>query len=503
MKQLSLSASDIFPKAPSTEVVAALKSLPLVPEINKVTNSFLAAVPSVTAISSSIGMNSTVALVGQAAKLAAVGPAANAITKGFGVVTDSSNKLVASVGALAASPAQMEKAGILKPGSGALVASLIATGKTVEQAFSDNLFTGKPGAENLKLFVNNPKSQAEAMVSTLKQAQSALTKSGVLTGKESAAIGGLVLGAAVSSPSAAIGLLKGTPNLAAAANTLSGDISSIVASGNFASSISSGSTAIAKAVSKVTGSIDSAKGEAATAFSAITSSLKPLKAGVPQDLSAIAKTATSGIDAIPGGLAAVNSVLSKTKNSISSLAGPTSIKNAVTQVTNAITNKLSIPKINLPNLSTLSVAGLGAAAASKLSASINAFGGGLASVSKIPALVSDTLNRTGIDEKTKKLMGSMKIEPPDFVNKPTEGPTETDGVFAEIKTKVDASYSLIADRIAKQKEIISKQIEFQTASNDLPQGDPRIEQLRQAWLDKVAEFKDINTEIDNNDLYRA
>ena len=117
------------------------------------------------AISTALDKNTTSTMVGQISTLAATGPAASAVKLGAGVVDTATGK-VACIGAMAQSPEQMEQAGILKPGSAALIAKLVADGKTVEEAMTSNLFTGMPGAENLKTYISNISAQCAAQVNT-------------------------------------------------------------------------------------------------------------------------------------------------------------------------------------------------------------------------------------------------------------------------------------------------------------------------------------------------
>lgn len=103
------------------------------------------------------------------------------------------------VGQYAMTPNQMEKAGIIKPGSSSLVNSLIESGVEPNKALPPAIFTGKPGAENFKKFMSSPAAQSDALVKNLQVAQTSLQNTGLITGGESPdQIGGLIMSTALN-----------------------------------------------------------------------------------------------------------------------------------------------------------------------------------------------------------------------------------------------------------------------------------------------------------------
>ena len=312
-------ASTALPAAPSPAVAAANASAGAGATTAPVSVAVASTVPPTAAISTALDKNTTGTMVGQISTLAATGPAAAAVKLGAGVVETATGK-VASIGAMAQSPEQMEQAGILKPGSAALIAKLVADGKTVEEAMTSNLFTGMPGAENLKTYVSNTSAQCAAQVNTFQKAQTALTQNGLITGNEAGTqIAGLVMSASTAGISdtvnfvknaanSAIGAVTGAvSNIAGAAtgalNNVLGSASSLVSAGNFAgnlaSTVTGGLSSIAGslggmakgAVAGIAGLLDSAKGVAGSAFSAITGAFPTLQAGVPQNIKDITEKA--------------------------------------------------------------------------------------------------------------------------------------------------------------------------------------------------------------------
>ena len=241
-------ASANFPSAPSPAVATTNAQVPGTPPV-PVTASAAATVPVTGAVSKAIPTLPTTGMVSQVAAIAASGTAAAAVAKGAGVVSTTAGS-VASVGKLAQSPQQMEAAGILKSGSAVLIASLISQGKTVEEAMTDNLFTGMPGAENLQAYISSTTAQVKTQVSNFQQAQTQLTKSGVITGNETAGqIAGLVTATASVGLASTVNLLKtssgklgtdvsGAVGAVGAANTLLGNAQNMVSSGNFAANLS-------------------------------------------------------------------------------------------------------------------------------------------------------------------------------------------------------------------------------------------------------------------------
>ena len=376
-------ASSALPAAPSPAVAAANASAGA--PTSPVTVAVASTVPPSSAISKALDKATTGTMVGQLSTLAATGPAAAAVKAGSGIVQTATGK-VASVGQLAQSPEQMEQAGILKPGSAALIAKLIAEGKTIEQAMTPNLFTGMPGAENLQAYINNTTAQVEAQVVTLQKAQTALTNNGLITGKESGTqIAGLVMSAATAgvqntvnlvsnAASAVTGAVNGAvANVVGAAtgalNSVLGSASSLVSAGNFAGnlastvtgglgSIATSLTGMAKgAVAGLSGLLDSAKGVAGSAFAAISGALPTLKVGIPQNIKEITETAQAAAQAptsksLTGSLGAVTGALTTAVGSVTgalgtvtgAIAGVTGVTGALNAVTGAVAGVTGIIK---------------------------------------------------------------------------------------------------------------------------------------------------------------
>lgn len=394
-----LSASEALPEPPSSAVTAVNAAAASTAPGNPVTVAGAATMPPLNAVSGAIDKNTTAAMVGAVAKNAALGPAAAAVQAGSGVISTAQGA-IASVGALALNPNQLQAGGIIKPGAATLVNSLVQQGANVSTALTNNLFTGKPGAENLGSLLQNTTAQVATTVTTLQQSQTALTNAGLMTGKEApGAIAGMVMSGATAGVSATVNAIKNVAGTAAGAvnNIVGGALGAIggaagavtnaLNAGNFAAGIAQNVTGGLGAISSALGSMskvegvsglfDAAKGVAGSAFAAITNSFKPLQSGVPQNLRAIAgaqdaaraitnnagsitagvsslvsgtvsslagaaSSLASGVNALPGGQNAISAVVNKATGAINQVPGTNSITGLIGSATSAVTNNISL-----------------------------------------------------------------------------------------------------------------------------------------------------------------
>ena len=381
-------ASANFPSPPSPAVAAVNAQVADTPA-TPVSTSVSATVPVTGAISKALDKNTTTNMVGQVAAMAQTGPAAAATALGASVVQTATGK-VAAIGKLAQSPQQMEAAGILKPGSAVLIASLISQGKTVEEAMTDNLFTGMPGAENLQAYIASTTAQVKTQVSTFQQAQTQLTQSGVMTGKEaSGAVAGIITATATAGLASTVNFMKtasgnlgkGISDIGASVgksvNGLIGSVTGSITSGNFAANLAESSTGglssiagslsglVKGATAGLSGMFDSAKGIAGSAFAAITGGFPALKAGVPQNLKQIADKAAADVQAsgteasdVAGVLKSAASASGIDAASIASGAASSAI-NGLDSVTKAVTTGVSTAS-NLASVAQNAVNSVGA-----------------------------------------------------------------------------------------------------------------------------------------------
>ena len=592
-------ASANFPSPPSPAVSAVNAQVSDTPN-NPVSASVSATVPVTGAISKILDKNTTTNMVGQVAAMAQSGPAAAAAALGAGVVQTATGA-VAAVGKMAQSPAQLEASGVIKSGSAALVNSLVSSGKTVEQALTPNMFTGKPGAENLDSYVNNTVAQVQTQVDTFQKAQTQLTQAGVITGKEaSGAVAGIITATATAGLSNTVDFMKAASgnlgkgisdigsSVGKSVNGLLGSVTGSITSGNYAanlaessigglSSIAGSLSGLAKgATAGLSGMFDSAKGIAGSAFAAITKGFPTLKAGVPQNLKQIAdkaaeevqssgtdasdvagvlksaasnsginvasiasgaassaingldsvnKAVTSGLGAVtnikaitqntmntvgallpgssstglsglPGAQNAVATIINGAKGAINSIPGASSISGAISQVTASIsTGNLAggasslIDKLKAPgaSLQALASVGLSPALASKLNSSIASLSSGGAVPITLPVVGINTNDRTSLTSQLTSVFGSSKIPLPNYNGNPaTTGDTASSD---KIRDSLNEQYEKTQKLIAKVDEVRAARLAYTTAKNELPAGDPQLDELRSKWFALGEELK--------------
>lgn len=290
----SPNADDNLPAAPSGAAAQALGAASASPAGTPVTPAGLATVPPTAPVSNSIDATTAGSMVGAVATNAASGPAAAAVAAGSGIVQTASGA-VASLGALAQSPIQLDTGGILKPGSSALVNALVKGGNPLDSAAAasalpKNLFTGQAGIDSVKSLVSSSAAQMNSMVKNFQQSQTLLTTAGLLTGKEAAtSMAGLVMSgttAGVSSTLSTISstLAGGKALLTAGKAGVSSPIINAISSGKFASNLAEATTggmgAILGAVTSMGAVAGLAKGNnrgaVALAVSAVAGSIPTL-----------------------------------------------------------------------------------------------------------------------------------------------------------------------------------------------------------------------------------
>jgi len=365
-----LNSSSQLPSSPNTSVSTTNDVAASAGVRNPVNVATTATAPTVSAVSQAIDVNATKAITGQIAADAANGPLAEATTKGVAIAQTEQGTTV-GVGQYAQTPEQLEKSGVLKPGAAALVTTLAAATGNAISAFTNNLFTGKSGAENLPTFLSNKQAQNESIVQNLQQAQVQLQNSAVVTGKEIAGqLGGLILSTAKNGLLNTLDAVKNSAQLSVQSelanfqfglgsatsqafqgqiNGLSGSIDGVmkdIAAGNFAGSLGElGQGALNGLESSVKNllqspsledAINQASGIASKAFSAIASSMKPLKAGVPQNLSTIAKQNIESNEVAANSGKNISDKIKNAANKLANIAVESAVNNTVSGLNSSL-----------------------------------------------------------------------------------------------------------------------------------------------------------------------
>ena len=348
--KIDLNASSQLPQAPSAAVAQTNEQAAQMGE-NPPEQATVASVPSTAPASGAVDSGVTPAVMASVATSAATGVASAAVTNGAAVVADDTGgSCVAGVYAMTAS--QMVDGGALKPGSATLINAMGQDTGNITQSFPSSVFTGAAGSKSITNFAQNVNAQTGTMNNLMQKSQTALTVSGVISGREapdmvaglvtSSAVVGIAAtrgaisqlsGASSSTVGSVAGLTAGRVGSAAGAalNQVGGAIAAGIKGavggiGNALKSISSGKAAAGLASKlgglggikgaleasgpNLTSQLDAAKGISGSAFSAIKASFKPFKAGVPQNLTQISKATAAAA-------ATTASTVPSTKSSLS------------------------------------------------------------------------------------------------------------------------------------------------------------------------------------------
>jgi hypothetical protein len=222
------------------------------------------------------------------------------INGGAGILDNGLGIKVAGVGSFGLNATQLSNAGIIKPGSDIAVNYALNSGKTLEQAMPNNIFTGQNGVTNLNQFLNDTSSQTKAAASLLVDGENKLKSSGIISGNEhSTQTAGLImstasLGLKATSNFLASNSASGSVGLSPAAladklpGGIAGSASQLISGGNFAAGLADKSLVALSGIKL--GGIDVAKavkGFASSLYSSVVSAFKPLQPNVPQNLTTI------------------------------------------------------------------------------------------------------------------------------------------------------------------------------------------------------------------------
>jgi len=214
--QVNNNAAAVLPSAPPEPLARTNASVPAQPPY-PITPALSSTVPP-TNSTSTLNSETVGTLTAAAASGAAHGPAAGAVATNMGTYDTLQGKQV-SVGSLAQSPKQLEIAGVIKPGSAALIDALVAKGYSLEQAMTPNLFTGKVGADSLGAYANNLAAQVDTQVKGFTIAENQLINAGLFTSKTSGTqTAGPIFAATFGGVNQTLGLVR--QNLAGAATAV-------------------------------------------------------------------------------------------------------------------------------------------------------------------------------------------------------------------------------------------------------------------------------------------
>lgn len=194
---------------------------------------------------------------------------------------------------------------------------------------------------------------------------------------------------------------------------------------------------------------------------------------------------TSGVSALPGGLGAMANVVDKAKSALSAIPGV----GALSSLPGAVTGLLSkLPGVGAlggmasaaGSLATKALAGLSAKDATDLN---TAMAGLSSSLMKPPVVAEGTFDDSAIKSMSASLLGSGLI--PSF-NRSGNPATFGSSMSAESVKKYDENKAAIAqtydEYLTQTKVTRDAQAAYENAKNELPQGDPKIDQLKAAFI---------------------
>jgi len=282
------------------------------------------------------------------------------------------------------------------------------------------------------------------------------------------------------------------------------------------------STNITEGINQLSGAATVAK-DAAGAFTNVASMIKnPAGSGSLVDiaksqasgLAGSVSSIASGLSNLPGGQSAAASITNLAKNIGTSLPGTGDLKaaiggsatNALNNVGNQLSGKasdlLGKATSKLDGLKSLASSGLPAGAAAQLQSalgSVAAAGSGI----KVPALAVNTTDRSSIKAAVSDQLGDPAIPAPKF------GEVDEGAKSKLEENKNDLNeYKKKQDELYKEYEALGKEMdaagrEMLKLSNDLPQGDPLVEQARKKFraASKAWQAKDKEIEKYNNQFY--
>ena len=496
------SASSNLPAAPSAATTATNNSTSI-PPANTTSPSLSATTPTTPPVSASITAPMTKAGLSQIAINVANGPAADAVAAGAGVV-NINGKVTAVLGAYGAQPEHLEDSGHLIPGAADIANKILASDptKTIPEALPASSWTGKDGIKSAQDFINDPTTQAKALVSNMSNAENSLKSigaiSGALSGTQTLGLVSLAatqgtqvaanlmnsLSSGLSGAIPIAGNLPSTSAITGAVASLGGSAKDIVAGGNFAAGLADkGMSALGGITVGGFDPSSALKGLSAGLFSTVLKDFEDLTAGSPLNLTQIkaakdiAKSATDsassaisgltsgnglsvssltsaassipGLSAFAGGASSITNIVSKvTSFNPSSIPGVGSIASTANTLKSAISGGLGQlsgavdavkSELSSSSLESFAKSGLSGADAEKLSASVTSLGGG--AVETALATAASATSSQLPTSALKGLAGDDRIPTPDFSGtNPGDTPPDTAAIASvnDLSSQLDA-----------------------------------------------------------------
>jgi len=458
--KVDFSSNKNLPEEPSSSTAAANSAAPASPE--NPTNPALASTVPPTAGAEGMGdANGMNAMVSQTAVNAA----------------NIDNPGAEAMGSFNQTPADLAKAGILKPGADIAGLKSIQEGMPIGAALPATLWTGANGITDYNSYINNIPGQSGIQASLLGDANQSLISAGLISGAESLTqTGGLIMAAAALGVGAVASFVNTSSGKGASGaeptNTTStiGPLTDLVASGNYAARMADQTTS---GINPTLATNSNSQGAVAGTFDAVTGSYKPFKSGVSINLSKLLnlpKNPTADqvtLAGIPGGLSAtsnivdISKVLASIKRSLilqalaDQAAGlPTEINTENARIRLA-TRQTTLEKLALEGLTEDEII--------KLYSAVGALTNGASVTIQLPTVA---VNTTSASDEALKLKTEQLIDPDaattvqQIVNTVTQTNTVVNTPMAAATTSAEVSKTIIEETI---KALKSEETRYQTA----------------------------------------
>ena len=285
--------------------------------------------------------------------------------------------------------------------------------------------------------------------------------------------------------------------ITAIANTVSGNVTARSTISSPLNPAIGGITSAVNAISSLAGSASVNPSD----YNALSSAASVIQQGSSASLSA---AAASGVSNLPGGINTVASVLNQAKGALNSIPGTSQLTGLINQVqssvmgaTNAINGVSSIVSSlqgQANGLTALASAGLPVGAIAQLQSALSSIPGGTSSI-VMPSIGFNTTDRSSVTAQIGNILGDPSIPAPSLIG---EIPDSAEDAYQQIVDAADSAYQ-IQDQVSQHEDSIQNALDaYYTAEQNLPEGDPGIDQAYQTYLNLVndPEYTSLLSELD-------
>lgn len=251
---------------------------------------------------------------------------------------------------------------------------------------------------------------------------------------------------------------------------------------SIADNLASMAGSVTKDVQSATSSLDQFT-DAKTLITKTTDGLSDAAKNVSSGISTSVSSLASGVNQLPGGQEAISSVVNAAITSIPSLPGTESLTSLTKEISTSTLNGLSSPK--LPSLSGLLATvtgGLSKAASSQLQAAISSISSAAGVPIKLPTVAFNTTDRSSITKQVGTVLDNPKIPQPNLGGPSESAASTIQDIQKQRSDKLNKCADIAVDLTKLEKKAQKAFNQWEKAKKSLPQGDPKIEELRKEAL---------------------